>query len=90
MVTGEDRWGLKFKKYLTPYADLDITINRGFTGRLDNAMFVLDMSNIQLRQLIPMYTEKLVTTKTMKKWELRWDIGLRTYFPESHSLWFMV
>jgi hypothetical protein len=90
MVAGEDRFGLKFKKYLTPYADMDITIHRGLTGRLDNAMFVIDLNNIQLRQLIPMYSEPLVTNKTMKKWEMRWDIGLRTYFPEAHSLWFMV
>jgi hypothetical protein len=90
MLPGDDKFGLKWKKYITPYADMDITIHRGFTGRLDNAMFVLDMSNIQLRQLIPMYSESLVTTKTMKKWELRWDIGLRTFFPEAHSLWFMV
>lgn len=90
MLPSDDKWGLKWKKYISPYADLDITINRGFTGRLNDAMFILDLGNIELRQLIPMYSEPLVTTRTMSKWELRWDIGLRTYFPESHSLWFMV
>lgn len=89
MTPGDDRFGLKWKKYITPYADLDLVINRGFTGRLDNAMFVLDMNYIKLRQLIPMYSKPLTTNKTMKKWEMRWDIGLRVLFPEAHGLWFL-
>jgi hypothetical protein len=90
LLPGETKFGIKLKKYVTPYADMDIAIHKGMKGRLDKAMFMVDMSKIQLRQLIPMYSEPLVTNKTMKKWEMRWDIGLRTYFPEAHSLWFMV
>jgi len=52
-------------------------------------MFVLDMDYIKLRQLIPMYSKPLTTNKTMSKWEMRWDIGLRVLFPEAHSLWFL-
>ncbi len=89
ITAGDNAFGLAWKKYITPYADLDIAINRGFTGRLDNAMFVLDMDYIKLRQLIPMYSKPLTTNKTMSKWEMRWDIGLRVLFPEAHSLWFL-
>lgn len=90
ILPSDNMYGLKMKKYITPYADLDIVIHKGMKGRLDKAMFMIDMSNVQLRQYIPMYSQPLTTNKTMKKWEMRWDIGLRTYFPEAHSLWFMV
>ena len=90
MESGETKYGLKLKKYLTPYQDLDIVIHKGMKGRLDKAMFMVDMSRIHLRQLIPMYSKPLVTNRTARKWEMRWDIGLRVYLPESHSLWFMV
>ena len=90
METGDKRFGLDFRTFVTPIADMTIVYHRGMQGRLDRAMFMLDMDNIQLRQLIPLYTEPLVTNSTKKAWELRWDIGLRVYLPESHSLWFMV
>lgn len=87
---GDTMYGMKLKKYITPYQDLDIVIHKGMKGRLDNAMFMVDMNQIQLRQLIPMYSKPLVTNRTAKKWEMRWDVGLRVYLPEAHSLWFMV
>lgn len=90
METGDKRFGLDFRTFVTPIADMTIVYHRGMQGRLDRAMFMLDMDNIQLRQLIPLYTKPLVTNSTKKAWELRWDIGLRVYLPESHSLWFMV
>lgn len=89
MTSGDNAFGLKWKKYITPNAEMDITVNRGFTGWLNNVMFVIDPKYIQLRQLIPMYTEKLTGNSTAKKWEMRWDIGLRVKMVEAHGLWFI-
>ena len=90
METGDKRFGLDFRTFVTPIANMTIVYHKGMQGRLDRAMFMLDMDNIQLRQLIPLYTQLLNTNHTKKIWELRWDLGLRVYLPESHSLWFMV
>lgn len=90
MTSGDTAFGLKWKKYITPNAELDITRHRGMTGALSNAMFVIDTKYVSLRQLIPLYTEKLTGNSTSKKWEMRWDIGLRMKFPEAHGLWFFM
>lgn len=86
MVSGDTEFGLKWKRYQTPLADINIHPHRGMKGRLYNAIFIVDTSNIHLRQYIPMYTKPLVTNATARKWEIRWDIGLRMYLPEAHSM----
>lgn len=90
MTSGDDAYGLKWKRYVTPNEDMLISRHDGMTGALSNAMFVIDPEFIQLRQLIPMYTEKLTDNATAKKWEMRWDIGLRVKFPEAHGLWYFM
>lgn len=90
MTAGDNAYGIQWKRYVTPNEEMIITRHRGMTGALNNAMFVIDTKHISLRQLIPMYTEKLVSNSTTKKWEMRWDIGLRVMFPEAHGLWYFM
>lgn len=86
MTSGDTAFGLKWNKYITPDAEFDIIKHRGLKNHFNNAMFVVDPQYLSLRQLIPLYTEPLVANTTGKKWELRWNIGLRVKFPEAHGL----
>lgn len=88
MTSGDDAFGLKWKKYVTPIDELNITRHYGMTGIFDNAMFVIDPTNIELRELEGLYTEKLSQNTNSKKLEMRWTIGLRVKLVESHSLVF--
>lgn len=86
MTSGDKEFGVQWNKYVTPNADFDIVRHRGMKNHLYNAMFVLDPQYLQIRQLIPMYTEKLTSNSTAKKWEYRWNLGLRVKMPECHGL----
>jgi hypothetical protein len=88
--SGETMYGIDIKTLLTASGTHKLVKHPGMTGRMSNAMMIIDMNNVQLRELIPMYTEKLVDNGTVDKWEIRNDVGLRVRFPESHGMIYFV
>jgi hypothetical protein len=93
ITASDQKFGLKWKTLETQHLDLEMTPHKGLTlsnSYLTNCMFIVDKENVQMRELIPMYTEKLVTNKTGKWYEVRGNVGLRVKYPETHAMiWFV-
>lgn len=87
---GESEFGINIKTLITGVGSHKLINHPGMTGRMYNAMMIIDTKYAQLREYIPMYTEKLVTNDTAQKWEVRCDAGLRVRFPESHGMIYFV
>lgn len=87
---GESEFGINIKALTTAVGTHKLVKHPGMTGRMNNAMMIIDTKYAQLREYISMYTEKLVTNDTAKKWEVRCDAGLRVRFPEAHGMIFFV
>jgi len=87
MSANDDKFGMKWTKLVSDFIDLDVTIHDGLIDTpFNNACFIIDPTQVELRELEPMKSEATAKTKRTQKYDITHRIGVRMRMPETSAI----